>query len=350
MKRETKAIALALFLFLYAIYLLSYSGWLHIIDEISPFCVTENLAKREAFDTNQIVWSQWALSPAARLGSFGLGGDVFSKKGLGPSLLAVPLYWLGMLLPWVGNLQVTMLLNPLLTAATALLLFLWTVRLGYGKGTGLTLALLFGLGTMAWPYAKTFFGEPLSALALLLAIYYLFPPATTKGLKPPLLAGFFLGLAATTVALNLALAPFFLLFYLLKKQPSEERGKGLLAFLLPLGLWCLLIGLYNLARFGNLLETGYHFAQGEGFSTPLGLGLYGLLFSPYKGLFLYAPILFISLLSAPLFLRQHKGEGLFIISVSLVYLYFFSRWWMWWGASPGGPVFSCPFFPFWCSF
>ena len=33
------------------------------------------------------------------------------------------------------------------------------------------LGLLFGLATIAWPYANQFFGEPLSAFGLLLAFY-----------------------------------------------------------------------------------------------------------------------------------------------------------------------------------
>jgi hypothetical protein len=39
------------------------------------------------------------------------------------------------------------------------------LRLGYRDRTGMGLGLLFGLATIAWPYAKQFFGEPLSALA-----------------------------------------------------------------------------------------------------------------------------------------------------------------------------------------
>ncbi len=105
------------------------------------------------------------------LGAFGPTGEVYSKKGPAPAFLAVPWH---MLLRWlasweirIGLLQGTLLWNGLITAATAGLLWLTAVRLGYRERTGAWLGLLFGLCTIAWPYAKHFFGEPLSAFSLL---------------------------------------------------------------------------------------------------------------------------------------------------------------------------------------
>jgi hypothetical protein len=49
----------------------------------------------------------------------------------------------------------------------------------------------------------------------------------------------------------------------------------------------LVMAFYNQVRFGNPFETGYGEEAGA-FTTPLLLGLYGLLLSPGKGLFEYA--------------------------------------------------------------
>jgi len=58
---RTTAIASCLFVFLFACYMLAYSGQLHTIDEVVRLAVTESIARRGQFDINQIAWSQWAL-------------------------------------------------------------------------------------------------------------------------------------------------------------------------------------------------------------------------------------------------------------------------------------------------
>jgi hypothetical protein len=165
---------LLLFSLLLTVYTLTNSGTFHIIDEVSLFAVTESAAQRGEVDTNAIAWSQWVNSPGEVLGAFGPDGEVYSKKGPAPAFLSLPWYWLiaffaRLGLPW-GLLQGTLLWNGVITAATAILLWRTATRLGYDDRTGLILGLTFGLGTIAWPYANHLFGEPLSALGLLLCV------------------------------------------------------------------------------------------------------------------------------------------------------------------------------------
>ena len=203
---RTTAIAFCLLVFLFACYLLTYSGQLHTIDETSMFAVTESMVKWGHLDTNQIAWSQWALSSATAQGSFGLGGSIFSKKGLAISLLAAPLYWIGMNLPEVGLVQTTMLLNPIITALTGTIVFLYLRLLGYSSRVSLWVALLFGLGTVAVVYTKVFSSEPVSAMALLLAVYFASRCHKERALINSPLAGLSLGLAVATTAANLVTA------------------------------------------------------------------------------------------------------------------------------------------------
>jgi hypothetical protein len=359
-KATDVAIAFCLFVLLFACYMLAYSGQLHTIDETSMFAVTESMVKWGRLDTNQIAWSQWALSPATAQGSFGLGGNVFSKKGLAISLLAVPLYWIGLNLSGVGLVQTTMLLNPIVTALTGVIVFLFLRQLGYSSRVCLWVALLFGLGTVAVVYTKVFSSEPVSALALLLAVYFVSRCYGERILINSSLAGLSLGLAVATTAANLVTAPFLLLYLSrLTPHPSHtknsesnslgknwrERWKHLAFFLIALAVVCLLVGLYNHARFGDPLDSGRRFAKGEAFSTPLWLGLYGLLFSPYKSIFLYSPILLASLVSFPLFFRRHRWEGWLLGLIVIAHLVLFATWYMWWGGFAWGPRFLVPLTP-----
>jgi len=357
---------------LVSVYTLTNAGKFHIIDEVSLFAVTESIADRGAVDTNAIAWTQWVNSPGEVLGAFGQDGEVYSKKGPAPAVLAVPWYlllrWVARLNIAIGLLQGTLLWNGLITAGTAALLWLTVNRLGYRDHTGALLGLLFGLCTIAWPYATHFFGEPLSAFSLLLCFYGLLSCRQTGKFYPWLgLAGIGAGIALATVtahALIIAILVFYSLdiyrdIYRGALQPAKPAGKAaatggpiplliaLATFALPIVLAGLLLLWYNTTRFGAPLTTGYHFGSGEGFTTPIWQGLWGLLISPYRGVFWHTPLFLLTLLAFPTFLRRHPAEGLTIALLSLGLIGLYSTWWMWWGGFAWGPRFLVPLTPFW---
>lgn len=337
MKRETR-VALALSIFLLAIYFLTYSGDIHSSDGLSMLSVTESLVKRGDYDTNQILWM------GLQQGTFGRGGELYSRKGIGTSLVALPLAWLGLIVPFWGFVQTTLLLNVAVTALSGLLVFLYLQRLGYPWEVGLVVTLLFGLGTMAWPYSKYFFSEPLTGLALLAAAYLLLRFRESQATGDLVLAGTSLGLAIATRLATAAVAPLFLLPLLAYSLPRSRRLIPLLAaFLIPLILWGLLIGGYNYLRFGNPLVTGY--LPQESFRTPFLTGLAGLLISPGRGLFLYCPILLAVLPAFPLFWRRHRIEGAFSLSMVTIYILLYSKWFMWHGGFAWGPRLLVPIIP-----
>lgn len=338
MKREV-GVALALSFFLLAVYLLTYSGDVHSSDGLSMLSVTESLVKRGDYDTNQILWM------GLQQGTFGRGGELYSRKGGGTSLAALPLAWLGQIVPSWGFVQTTLLLNVFVTVLSGLLLFLYLRRLGYSWQVGLVVALLFGLGTMAWPYSKYFFSEPLNGLALLATAYFLLRFKESRGFCDLALAGASLGLAMATRLATAALAPLFLLPLLAYSLPRNRRLiPSLAAFTIPLILWGLLIGDYNYLRFGNPLTTGY--LPQESFRTPLLTGLAGLLISPGRGLFLYCPIFLATPFAFFLFLRRHRIEGLLSLSLVTIHTLLYSKWFMWHGGFAWGPRFLVPIIPF----
>ncbi len=83
-------------------------------------------------------------------------------------LLAAPFYWLADRLPGVGLVHGVYLFNVAISALAGGLVYLYALALGYDERTGIAAGLLFGLGTILWPYSKTFFQEPLTLLLLLL--------------------------------------------------------------------------------------------------------------------------------------------------------------------------------------
>lgn len=347
---------------LITIYTLSSSGRFHIIDEVSLFALTESQALRSAVDTNAIAWTQWVNSPGEVLGAFGPKGDVYSKKGPAPAFLAAPWYLLLHVITelniGIGQLQATLLWNGIVTAATAALLWLTAQRLGYSERTGMALGLLFGLATIAWPYANQFFGEPLSALSLLLVFYAMLSWQATKRWWWMTVAGGGAGLALAAVTAHALLivvfAGWWLVDWLLRRRRSVDEVVDIrqwaiaaAAFAAPIVAAGALLMLYNFVRFGNPFDTGYHFDAGEGFTNPLLSGLWGLLVSPYRGVFWHTPLFIASLAAFVLFVRRHRSEGVLIALLSAVLIVTYSLWWMWWGGFAWGPRFLVPLTSFW---
>src|SRR5207247_920371 len=61
------------------------------------------------------------------------------------------------------------LFGVLVAALTVAQLYLLGRAVGYGPRMAVLTAAAYGLGTLAWPYSRTFFRDPLAGLALLAA-------------------------------------------------------------------------------------------------------------------------------------------------------------------------------------
>jgi hypothetical protein len=354
-QRARRNLALALTLFLFTVYLLVYRGGFHSVDEVSMFAVTESLVKFGRFNTDQIAWTQWTTSQAEAQGFFGHDGHVYSKKGLALSLAQAPLYGLALLLPGLGMLQTVSLLNAGITALTGALLFMFLWRMGFAGSVSALTALIFGLATIAFVYAKYLFSEPLAGFLLLLAAYMLFTYRQEGGLRHVVIAGLAAGLAVLARANNLFLLPVFGLYMLwvvssgagaqggrgesLPKKRNTQHAtrftfyvlrfaqpgalKPIVAFILALAVPGLILLSYNALRSGNPLQTGYDLTL---FSPNILLGLYKLLFSPLRGFFIYSPILLLSLPGWWLLRRRFTAEAWLFAGLAGVTVALFSAW------------------------
>ncbi len=363
LKNRRRLLALSLCLFLFAIYLFTYRGGFHSIDEVSMFAVTESLAKFGQVNSDQIAWTQWTTSQAEAQGFFGRDGHVYSKKGLALSLAQVPLYGLALMLPGIGMLQTVSLLNAILTASSALLIFMFAQRLGFALSTAVYTALIFGLATIVFVYAKYLFSEPLAGFLLLLAAYMLFAYRQEGGVRHTVIAGLAAGFAILARANNLFLGPVFGLYLLwieniqsgaVKlsefKKPAVWRvgwpqlifSAAVISFILALFVPGVMMLAYNAIRSGNPLQTGYDLTLFS--SNPL-LGLYKLLFSPLRGLFIYSPILILSIPGWWQFRKRYPAEAWFFMGLVGISLLLFSFWSSGEGLS-WGSRFLVPLIPF----
>ncbi len=366
--RSDRIVAAWLALLLFSLYLFSFSGLLYSQDSMSMFSVTASIVQRGDFDTDQM----WTLFKARH--EIASNGESYAKYGYGTSLFGVPLYALAFALPGLGLVQTTMLTSAVVIAITGALVFLAARRFKYARGVSVAGALLFGLATPAWVYAKQFWSEPFALFTLFAAFYFLLAFRGKQHARDAVIAGIALGLAVATRVTNAALVPFFAWYGFAATQVAATRApsrpaptgtkranegrlgkfvaavsncqnlRGLFWFALMLALAALSIAWYDWVRYGSPLATGYR--ADETFDNPILLGLYGLLFSPGKGLFVYVPFLAALPFSAAVFFRRAQREVVLISVIFAFYVLLFSAWYYWWGGTNWGPRFLVPTIPF----
>jgi 4-amino-4-deoxy-L-arabinose transferase-like glycosyltransferase len=303
------------------------------------------------------IVERFDLSVPAGMGVRGADGRDYSWFGIGSVILVVPLHITGKLIG-VPPENLFIIMNPLVGAATAVLVFLFSFSLGYSRRASLYASIIYGLGTMAWYYSKDPGDHAIETFIVLLSIYFMYRYAIDKKVSHLLLSALSLGFALTVRPTTiLAIPPLFILmiFCHLKKSDFKTTAtlviKNVILFsiaLLPfvaLNLW------YNYCRFGSVFETGYTLMAAqwgvEFFAgTSLLTGLQGLLLSPGKGFFYYSPVAVLFFFSIRSFSKKHPVTALCFISIMIFYLLFYSTYTYWHGDWAWGPRFIFILTPF----
>lgn len=244
---------------------------------------------------------------------------------------------------WNWPIFVTVtLLGPILVAGTLLLVHAFALGEGASRCDALWLTLAAGWATPLAFYAKTIFPQVFESALLMLAFVY----ARHWRQSGTPVFGFRLGVAnGLGLMTRAAYAPVtcWFLGYLLLAGPATRRQRGwaVMLFLIPLLMGAAATGSVNWLRWESPFDFGYRHSY-ETFSTLPLTGLYGLLFSPGKGLFVYAPILVLPIVLAPALWRRGYPEVLLALAITFTYLAVYCRWYDWFGGLAWGPRFLVP--------
>lgn len=261
----------------------------------------------------------------------GPDGRHYTKNAAGQAVLALPLVALAETVTGAAGvpeprrrLAVKLVVSCFNAIVVAILLgVFYTIvrRLGVRPTRAFAAAAMLGFATPLWVYAKSFMADPLQALGLLLALAGCAgvgedekrgngAPAAGAGLaRDPAAwtprAAALTGRARTSwmagAGVCLAVSVKLSMLPLVLACMATLAGRPWRAWRAPLaGLVVALAGhaVYNVARFGTPFETGYGAqATAAAYTTPLWVGLYGLLVSSGKGVLWFAPPLWLALSS-----------------------------------------------------
>jgi hypothetical protein len=359
---------IVLLIFFLSLYLLTANGRIDSGDGEAIYQVTRSMVEKRTFaipppppeekyyDSFGREIPQELLAGGGAYGAWGADGHYYSKYGIGQSLIAIPLYIGGLILgrvvtsPGIHFLTrfSTAMLNPLVSALACVLVFGFCTRLGFPTRSAVTMTLVYGLGTIAWPYSKTFYSEPLVTMFLLASVYALVFLNSIGRMAKLLLVGGLWGASIMVKLTALIVAPALLLYLVARgweegKHPCDLIG-DLALLLAPVLGSVSVVFWYNAVRFGSGFDTGYRVVT---WSLSGGvMGLYGLLFSPGRGLFLYMPIVILSIPALLNFHKQHKWEATLFSLIIAAYTLVHSAYNSWEGGGVWGPRLLLPMIPF----
>ncbi|MFP3903603.1 MAG: hypothetical protein ACLFWB_05095 [Armatimonadota bacterium] len=289
--------------------------------------------------------------------SLGPDGRWYSPHGVGQPLLSVPLVLAGRLVARaipalsarIAQRAAVMMFCPLVTALTCAILFLLLIDLGLSYRFALIGVGVYGLATIAWPYSKTYFSDPLSGLLVLFAVWYLWKGKKNNSFGQVAAAGAVMALAILTRHFNLFVAAFVPLFLLIPQPGRKMQWKSSLKLIAAYGAVVLLGGLiwgwHNWARYGHftqLSSPGYHGGFGQ---VPIWIGLAGLLVSPGFGLVWYTPVSVLAIVGYRYLCKRERAFSLLALAVVALHVCLYATFTFWGGMWCWGPRFLIAIMP-----
>lgn len=282
---------------------------------------------------HKVAWAKAMLFGANEAGIEPGPGGVYSKYGIGHSLLAMPPLAASRFIQRHTGIHCEAALYTLIFVANGAILM---ALIGYylfhfypENRVWLTVGVI-GLATAWWPYTKLDFSEPLVTTVLFAGFVLM------RFGRPTL--GMLVGATAIAIRTDAILLISLLGLWSFFGRPSFKAVAKMGLAILPT---LVLVAAGNYIRYGSIFDHGY---AGETFSTPIALGLIGILLSAGKSVFLFAPPLILGFLGWKSFSKRpdRLRDALFFLAVFVVELLEYSRWWDWSSDDAWGVRFMIP--------
>lgn len=372
---SSKELKIFLTFFIIYSFFIHWTGWV----EDSHLALTRSIVDDQRFEIN----SYYNITGDRAY----FDSDYYSNKAPGLSILSIPVYsaWKliyvfflpdsskevnfwddGHLVKSFFGEQIITLINPgiftlfsmiLVTIFTSSLFSALTVILIYKisryftkkESDRLLIVLIYGLGTLAFPFATVYFSHATATFFIFLSFYLLFKVKNEKlsDMRLILLGGIFAGFAVVVdyivILIVMALVGFTL---------SIKRKNTTLFYVVSIFAGLMSLLLYNLLIFGTPFELTINHSDSALFPSRFDMNLPELplilqmLILPYRGLLFYSPVLILSFIGLFYMYKEHKLETVVITLIFTSFLFVFSMMVGWWGGTSYGMRYMLPVIPF----
>ena len=326
--------AAAVFFVLLITYLFTFNGLFRSSNELGLLARVESLAH-----------GQWPALPQLRFSEY---HNPVGALEPGFPALGLLLYWPAQRIDGLGNIQAVMMVNIILSALTGAVAFLAFRQLESSRRQSLGLALVLGVGSLVWPYSRTYHREPLLGFLYLLAFVGVQRFRRQGGAKWAIATMAISLLAIVVKVISLIALPFLLA----PLGAHVLRRRSRLALTIVALFILLAVVIFEMVLVGR------------GFSpyTPaiylrrllsvdrlplLAVRIYGLLLSPGKGILIYCPVLVAGLAGAIHWAIKGRWEGFSVLGVLISHLVIYPivQGAGWGGGLEWGPRYLVPLVP-----
>jgi hypothetical protein len=337
--RRTRAVGWWLFALALGVYLFTAGGSLTSTDAVVTFDVTENL-----IDHGSVAMSGNLLGMEAHRGR---DGRYYSPFGILQSLYNVPFDLAARAVTATTGLHAGKS-TTIRKAAVALgqtvvvAVIIWQIfRLSLFVTGDVTAAALAGVtmafGSLLWPYARFGFNQPLAALTLLAGVIDATAAVRHRTPGRAARAGLWIGLSLLTRhEMGLAAVPLTLWLAFGDRGTIARRWRELQGFVAVVFAAVVVWLVYNAARFGNPLDSGFLRDPVPGFGSPILQGLAGLLFSPAASIFLYSPVVIFGVAGLAMLFKRDRSLAVLLASLPIVFLLLYATLGNWIGGRSYG--------------
>jgi len=238
--------------------------------------------------------------------------------------------------------------GPLITAISTAILFAICRTYNFSIKIAITVAFLYGFTTMAWAYSSTAMSVILVSMTVLLSFYFYRKFVKNQNFFSLIFCGFSLGASVLVRYDSFIIVIIMLVFLIGTILKNKSKLKNLTCLLIPLFFCAIIFMGINYIQFGTFLEYGFKSESGSlvGNTSPIHAGVFGLLFSPGAGLFIFSPILFTIFVSFFDFYKKDKSSFLIFSAYLVSMLVFFGNLETWHGFVSWGPRYLLPVIPF----
>lgn len=211
------------------------------------------------------------------------------------------------------------------------------------RKTSVIVSFLYGFGTLIWAYSDTALNAVPASLFLLLGMLFFRKFSNNKSMVNLVFCGLSLGYGMT-IRYELVFFIVILLISLIINLKKDHNAFPLIGFIIPIIFFGCLLMTVNLVRFGSPFEFGYDNEDGfiAGHTTPPQIGIFGILFSPGAGIFLFSPIILTMFISFYDFYKKEKRDLAINLSFFACFLVFFGTYHAWHGFVGWGDRYMVP--------
>lgn len=293
-------------------------------------------------------------------------GRFYSSYGIGMPVLLIPLYAIGhfvsKIVPSIPHDYITQfcvsLANPIIIALTALVVFIFLIKLKFDAKASFLTMICYAFCTMSLNYVRSGFSEPTVGLFVLLALLYFFMYEKDGHVRYILFAGILIGYSLLIKKNSFLYLPLFLLYIIYKSfamKLSSKRIVFLIAGLFPIAIFILAHFYFRHLISSHATEiktSGIDDIMHEGMTYGGNFikALYYYIFSPGKSYFFYNVVLIFSLFGINSLWRKNRRLTLyFLICVTVPFLFYSYRF-MRGSLFSWGPRYVYPTIPIMCIF